>query len=93
MRGMTPTPADPVTPATTIMLREMSRRPYGEFYGKALAAATGMKPAVLYRLLNRLESVGWLTSDMVPTDSLTGGAPRRVYRFTDAGRNHVAARF
>lgn len=96
MRGMTPLPAalrprEDITPTTAIMLNEMIKQPAGKFYCFRLAQDLGMSPATLRRSLVQLEQAGWLTVSTEPTDDPTGGARRRIYRFTADGRKLARA--
>lgn len=63
--------------------------PDQKHYGWDTAKATGLRPAVMYRLLWRFLDVGWLT-DGWETPPPVGRPPRRYYVLTDLGRAELA---
>ena len=77
-------PKKRVTITTQLVLRALLVRTDREMYGKDVAAATGLSSGTVARILDRLESTGWVTSRWV--DSQHSGRPRRRYfRLTDDG--------
>ncbi|MFJ8006131.1 PadR family transcriptional regulator [Streptomyces fagopyri] len=53
-----------------------------------ICTASGLGPAAVYPILDRLTSAGWITSrtEETPPD---GRPPRRLYHLTSQGRAHV----
>lgn len=49
-----------------------------------------LREGSLYPALHRLVKAGWVDSDWQPSDR--GGAPRKVYRLTDDGREALHAK-
>lgn len=55
-------------------------------YGFDLAQETGMYPASLYSVLERLEREGWVTAEWERVDTYKAGRPRRrYYQLTEVG--------
>jgi DNA-binding PadR family transcriptional regulator len=60
--------------------------PTADYYGFALAEATGFPSGTIYPILARLEVAGWLTSFWEEGDPAVLERPRRrMYRLTGAG--------
>lgn len=55
-----------------------------ELYGWAIIKATGLRGPTVYRILDRLEDNGWLTSRW-EEDAVEGRPRRRLYRLTPHG--------
>ncbi|CAL9508146.1 hypothetical protein SUDANB95_03552 [Actinosynnema sp. ALI-1.44] len=54
-------------------------------YGLAVAKAAGRKTGVVYPILSRLESAGWVESHWESEERSDRGPRRRFYRLTAAG--------
>jgi len=85
-----------VTLAVTTVLQVFLEKPAEARYGYDLMRETGYPSGVLYRVLGRLQSAGWLSRDPdQPNAAATGGQTRHMYRLTDAGaaaaRDQLAA--
>lgn len=73
-------PKPKMTITTQLVLRELLREP-GEMYGRQIATVTGLASGTVTPILERLESVGWLTSRREAIDPVAEGRPaRRYYR-------------
>ena len=59
-----------------------------EVYGYAISEATGLHRPTVYKMLERMAEMGWLTQRW---DTPTAGATRRLYRLTDPARKAAAA--
>lgn len=64
--------------------------PTGKRWGYELSKASGVRSGVMYPLLRRLLTEGWLT-DGWEDEADTGGnrPPRRYYELTDLGRREL----
>ncbi len=70
--------------ATTLAVVRALHDLEGEPYGHQLCQVTGIPSGVVYPILARLESAGWLVSRWDADDSRRGSR-RRFYRFTPDG--------
>lgn len=57
-------------------------------HGHSIIRDTGLAPAVVYPILDRLEVHGWITSHPEP-DPPQGRPARRHYQLTPAGHDHA----
>jgi PadR family transcriptional regulator, regulatory protein PadR len=68
----------------------MLEDPTADYYGFALAEATGFPSGTIYPILARLEVAGWLASFWEEGDPVAMERPRRrMYRLTGVG-SHAA---
>lgn len=75
-----------ITLPTAAVLRQMLIDPTADYYGFALAEATGFPSGTIYPILARLEAAGWLASFWEEGDPAELERPRRrMYRLTGAG--------
>ncbi|GAB4410708.1 MAG: PadR family transcriptional regulator [Anaerolineales bacterium] len=74
-----------------LLLHDRPTHGYGLLEGltKLGLGAYPTDQSVVYRILRDLEQAGMITSEWETED--TGGPPRRVYRLTDAGDEHLKA--
>lgn len=62
----------------------------GHTYGRQIIEVTGLYPGTVYPILNRLERLGWVVSEVEDIDpSVVGRPPRRFYELTEQGRAHL----
>lgn len=82
-----------MTMATSTVLLTMLdlTRDGGEPYGNQLALEAGLKSGVVYPILARLESAGWVTSRWDDA-RVQRGSRRRYYQFTPDGIAHARRR-
>jgi len=65
--------------------------PAGRHWGYELTRQSGVRSGVLYPILARMLTEGWL-SDGWETPGATGGRPpRRYYQLTDTGKRELGA--
>jgi len=72
-----------------IAILDMSQEVEGHIWGYALSKKSGVRSGVLYPILDRMMSAGWLEDHW---EEHTGGEkrpPRRYYTLTDKGRNNL----
>jgi hypothetical protein len=75
-----------ITLPTAAVLRQMLADPSADYYGFALAEATGFPSGTIYPILARLEVAGWLASFWEEGDPVELERPRRrMYRLTGHG--------
>jgi len=80
-----------ITLPTAAVLRQMLTDPTADYYGFALAEATGFPSGTIYPVLARLETAGWLASFWEEGEPAQLERPRRrMYRLT--GQGATAAR-
>jgi PadR family transcriptional regulator, regulatory protein PadR len=81
-----------LTKPTVKVLTIFLEHPAQEQYGFGLMRTTGVKGGSLYPILERLESVGWISAHEEVIDEHAEGRPkRRLYRLTGAGRREATA--
>lgn len=70
----------------------MDRDGDGRLWGYALSKESGIRSGVLYPQLDRMLGEGWLVDDWEdPAETDRNRPPRRYYRLTDSGREHLGA--
>jgi PadR family transcriptional regulator PadR len=75
-----------ITPQMLRLLEVLASDPSIEWWGLALAKASGIQSPTIYRALARLEAARWVTSTPEEIDPAHEGRPRRrLYRLTPAG--------
>lgn len=60
--------------------------PQGRHWGYDLTKRAGVRSGVLYPILRRLETEGWLDDGWEDPETIRGRPPRRYYELTDEGR-------
>jgi PadR family transcriptional regulator, regulatory protein PadR len=69
----------------------LAEDPHGRHYGYALRKRSGVRSGVLYPLLDRMLTAGWLADDWEDFNESEAGRPaRRYYVMTDHGRGELA---
>ena len=76
-------PLSRVTPATVDVLAVLSEAA-GECWGLQVIKQSGRPAGSVYPILERLESIGWLSSYW-ETDDARSGPRRRYYELTEGG--------
>lgn len=74
------------TYASALVAQAILARPDDRHWGYELSKETGLRSGVLYPLLHRMLSVGWLTDGWEEHRAGTKRPPRRYYELTDLGR-------
>ncbi|MCM3920258.1 PadR family transcriptional regulator [Frankia sp. AiPs1] len=75
-----------ITLPTAAVLRLMLDNPTADYYGFALAEASGFPPGTIYPILARLEAAGWLSSYWEQGEPAELERPRRrMYKLTGSG--------
>lgn len=64
----------------------MLEDPRGQHWGYELSRRSGVRSGVLYPILTRMLSHGWLTDGWESEESAHGRPRRRYYTLTDEGR-------
>jgi PadR family transcriptional regulator PadR len=81
-----------ITLQTLQLLQVFMEDPGEPRYGLELARRTGLKSGTVYPALGRLETDGWLRSQVEPVDPAAAGRPaRRLYTLTGLGRERASA--
>ncbi len=65
--------------------------PHDRFYGYPLSKASGVRSGVLYPMLDRFLSDGWVEAEWELPHETAAKKPRRYYTLTDAGRRELGA--
>ncbi|MDH7488166.1 MAG: helix-turn-helix transcriptional regulator [Anaerolineae bacterium] len=80
-----------IEPAVLLLLHDRPTHGYGLLEGLAKLGldAYPTDQSVVYRILRDLEQAGMIASEWETEE--TAGPPRRVYRLTDAGDEHLKA--
>ena len=68
----------------------MLEDPYGQHWGYELSRRSGVRSGVLYPILTRMSSQGWVGDGWESEDSARGRPKRRYYTLTDDGRAALA---
>jgi PadR family transcriptional regulator, regulatory protein PadR len=71
-----------VTETTVLVLICLYTSEQEDLWGFEIVRKTGLKTGTVYPILDRLESLGWVTSEW-ETENDRPGARRRTYRLTD----------
>lgn len=72
------------------VLRLMADQPH-QWFGADIKRITNTSNGTLYRMLQHLESAGWLTSKWENIDPREVGRPRRhFYKITAIGKKHIS---
>ncbi|EIV93657.1 PadR family transcriptional regulator [Frankia sp. QA3] len=75
-----------ITLPTAMVLRLMLDNPAADYYGFALAEASGFPSGTIYPILARLEAAGWLASYWEEGEPAELERPRRrMYKLTGSG--------
>jgi DNA-binding PadR family transcriptional regulator len=75
-----------MTIQTLAVLSTLLSDPEAEFYGLELSKRSGLKPGVIYPMLDRLLKAGWLERRWEDIDPSVEGRPkRRLYRLSGVG--------
>ena len=65
--------------------------PFGKHWGYALGREARVRSGVLYPILRRMLSEGWLTDGWEDPSTAPGRPPRRYYELTDEGRRQLGS--
>lgn len=79
------------TDRRTSVARALLESPDRPHWGYPMAASLGMQRPVLYKILQWMVDLEWLTTDRESGRSLKGHPPRRYYRLTDKGLSEIPA--
>lgn len=78
------------TRALSLVAGALLQAPNTRHYGYELSRHTGVRPGVMYPILNRLLEAGWLADNWEDDTETSGGRPpRRYYTVTDEGREQL----
>lgn len=79
------------TRAQVTVAKALMAAPHDRHWGYALSRASGVRSGVLYPILRRMLEQGWLSDGWEdPAEIEDGRPPRRYYRVTSDGREHLA---
>jgi PadR family transcriptional regulator, regulatory protein PadR len=77
-----------ITIQVQAVLGALLQHPDEEKFGLEIAESSGLEPAVIYSILQRLRGAGWVTDRWEPEyiARREGRPPRRYYRLSPEGR-------